>query len=121
MLAAGPMPVEGQPAPGASAAALPPAARAAQMPVSSCSPSENACDALREAVYARLGALEESTPAGYFVKFVDGEEALVLLRFDSRFEQGSAIEGFTWRVRGGEARLVGYEIDSIQLAAAARR
>ncbi len=40
------------------------------------------------------------------------EGSFIMTRYKTAFEQGDAVESFTWRKAGGGLKLVGYHIES---------
>jgi len=66
------------------------------------------------AVHRKLGNLEEATRGGFDVRW-DGAGKWVTLRYQSRFTHGEAVEEFVWHINGGKAKLVGYNINSLDL------
>ena len=67
--------------------------------------------ALIEAVHRKLGNLEETTRAGFDVRW-DGGGHWVSLSYQSRFTHGEAVEEFVWRIDADKAKLVSYNINS---------
>jgi len=63
------------------------------------------------AVHRKLGKVQNASPGGYFVNFsTSGTQ--VRLNYSTKFEQGDAQEEFIWKIKGKQAALVGYHINS---------
>lgn len=64
-----------------------------------------------QAVQRKLGAYKSSTQRGWKVNSINGTTSVVL-NYDSVFEQGSAVETFTFIISGDSAVLQGYNVNS---------
>ena len=64
-----------------------------------------------QAVQRKLGAYKSSTQSGWKVNSINGTTSVVL-NYDSVFEQGSAVETFTFIISGDSAVLQGYNVNS---------
>jgi hypothetical protein len=63
------------------------------------------------AVHRKLGKVQNASQGGFFVNFsTSGTQ--VRLNYQTRFEEGDAREEFIWKIKGTEASLVGYQINS---------
>ena len=64
-----------------------------------------------EAVRRKMGRVKSAALTGSNVH-VGTSGARVSLMYQTEFEQGEGVEQFIWQVRGDEARLLGYNINS---------
>jgi hypothetical protein len=63
------------------------------------------------AVHRKLGKVQNASQGGYFVNFsTSGTQ--VRLNYRTKFEGGDAQEEFIWKIKGNQAVLVGYHINS---------
>ena len=69
---------------------------------------------LMNAVSARLGQIRSASDPAWHVNVGTGG-TLVRLDYESEFYRGKANETFVWRLKGSEARLVGYHVNSLAL------
>jgi hypothetical protein len=67
--------------------------------------------ALLEAVHRKLGPIKAATAAGWQVNSFN-LKTNVVLTYNTAFTEGAAVEKFTYRIQGGKAWLVGYNISS---------
>jgi opacity protein-like surface antigen len=79
--------------------------------------SEEQLTALLTQVHERLGAVRSSSQSGFNLNTNNGISR-VELTYNTEFTGGRATENFNYRVEGTQARLVGYHINSNDLAGA---
>ena len=79
-------------------------------------PRENAIALFRE-VRDRLGPVRQTSQQGWEVNMVDGGN-VVTLTYETQFTQGRGTERFIFRVNGGSAQLLGYNINAPDAPAA---
>lgn len=63
------------------------------------------------AVHRKLGKVQDASQRGFFVNFTTSGTQ-VRVNYVTKFEQGEAQEEFVWKIRGGQAKLLGYHINS---------
>jgi len=66
------------------------------------------------AVHRKLGKVQTATRGSYFVNFTTSGTR-VRLNYQTKFEGGDAQEEFVWKIKGQDAALVGYHINSTAL------
>jgi hypothetical protein len=66
------------------------------------------------AVHDKLGKVQEAKQQGWRVNYGTGGGTAELV-YQTRFEHGTGIENFVFRTGGGEPRLAGYHINSMEL------
>jgi hypothetical protein len=69
---------------------------------------------LLDAVHRKLGTVVSSAPAGSKV-FSGTGGTTVRLGYQTKFSDGDGVETFTYRIEGGRALLLGYNINSMAL------
>ena len=62
-------------------------------------------------VHAKLGASRSFNRANLFVNATTGG-TFIKVTYSSAFEQGNAVEAFTWKKEGGHVKLVRYDVNS---------
>ena len=62
-------------------------------------------------VHSKLGASRGFTRANIFVN-ASTNGTFIKVTYQSTFEQGTAVEVFTWRKASGDLKLVGYHVES---------
>jgi hypothetical protein len=67
------------------------------------------------AVHRKLGKVQNVSHGGYFVNFSTSGTQL-RLNYHTKFEQGDAQEEFIWKIKGKQAALAGYHINSNALS-----
>jgi hypothetical protein len=77
--------------------------------------SEQAATRFLAMVHDRLGAVRRADQRGWRVNFTTGGN-LVNLSYSTEFASGRGTEDFVFRVRGASPSLVGYHINSMDLA-----
>ena len=77
--------------------------------------SKRPYDATMVQLRHKLGRVVTSSTQKWSVKTIDSLSTVMLVQ-DTRFERGSAVENFTFLVRGGVAKLRDYEFTSPQFA-----
>lgn len=65
-----------------------------------------------KAVQEKLGSVQEATLKEYQINAEFGGGILVRLNYDTQFERGKSIEQFIWRIENGQAKLLGYHLNS---------
>jgi major membrane immunogen (membrane-anchored lipoprotein) len=63
------------------------------------------------AVHRKLGKVQNATQTSFFVNF-STSGTRVRLNYQTKFDAGEAQEEFIWKIKGGQAALVGYHISS---------
>ncbi|MBV9463918.1 MAG: hypothetical protein JO317_06780 [Verrucomicrobiae bacterium] len=66
---------------------------------------------LMVALQDKLGAVESSSRKAWNTSWNNGIST-VRAEYETKFVRGAAIESFVWRISGGEAKLLGYHINS---------
>lgn len=69
------------------------------------------------AVHDKLGKVVSTKQTNFFAqdRAGIGSGSYVSLTYETQFANGRGTESFNWRVDGGKARLVGYNINSVDL------
>jgi hypothetical protein len=62
-------------------------------------------------VHSKLGPSRGSTRAGIFVN-ANTNGTFIKVTYQSTFDQGNAVEGFTWKKAGAGLKLVRYDVNS---------
>ena len=70
--------------------------------------------AIASAVHRKLGVVKDATQTSVNVNF-DLSGTQVVAVYSTKFNDGDAIEKFTWKIAGAKAVLVGYDINSAAL------
>jgi len=73
--------------------------------------SENSAVRFLDTVNERLGAVQRANQQNWRVNFTSGGN-MVILDYATEFAHGRGVENFVFRVQGGQAKLVGYHINS---------
>lgn len=73
--------------------------------------SKTDAESIFRAIRTKLGPYEAGKQNGWRVNYGTGG-TLVVVRYESHFQKGDAIETFTFRRSGDNAQLVGYNINS---------
>jgi len=63
------------------------------------------------AVHRKLGAVRDATQTNFSVNWTTSGTRVVV-DYTTKFDQGDAVEHFTWKIDGDKAVLVGYNINS---------
>ncbi len=63
------------------------------------------------AVHRKLGKVQSVSQISYFVNFTTSGPQ-VRLNYQTKFEEGEGKEEFLWKIKGNQAVLVGYHINS---------
>jgi hypothetical protein len=66
------------------------------------------------AVHRKLGKVQDASQRSFFVNFTMSG-TIVRLNYATKFEQGDAQEEFFWKIKGSQAVLLGYHINSTTL------
>ena len=66
------------------------------------------------AVHRKLGRVQNVSQTGFFVNFTTSGTR-VRLNYQTKFDGGEAQEEFIWKIKGNQAALVGYHINSTAL------
>lgn len=73
--------------------------------------SEEQFTKLINAIHRKLGQWRSAEEPTWVVS-TGTAGTMVMLGYKSQFEKGPATEQFVWRIKGGEARLVSYHVNS---------
>jgi hypothetical protein len=76
--------------------------------------SQEEFEKLSRAIHQKLGKVQSANQVGYIVN-ASSSGTYVTLTYDSTFANGKATEQFVWRLKGDQAALYKYSINSADL------